>query len=269
MKKITLLLFVALCYMVFQSSLDGPLPENTGAPNEFTCGRQPCHNVPINVGPAQMDILFDGPGQQYAPDSLYLLTVRITNPQTMRNGFQILALNQNLQNTGSWQLLEPQKMKIISGIGLPNRKYVTHRAAGNLQQEWMVRWKAPAAAQGKITFYAAVNATNNDSTNMGDQVYTRKIDVLPLSPNGVEEASSSWFKVYPTIADSGFWVELPGSVEAPQISIFNAAGTCIHQALLPSADKPFFATDDFPPGVYFIKISAKDRQGIARIVIPQ
>lgn len=169
------------------SNLDGAFPENTGAPGELTCGRAPCHNVPVNAGNAQMSIAFSGNDLEYVADSTYELTVTIANQQTMRNGFEILALNGNNQNTGEWILLEPDKMKIIPGIGLPSRKYVTHMAAGNMQAEWKVAWKAPSADVGVVTFYAAVNATNNNGMLTGDEVYTKSLAVEFSPLSGTQE----------------------------------------------------------------------------------
>ncbi|MFN0173150.1 MAG: choice-of-anchor V domain-containing protein [Saprospiraceae bacterium] len=267
MKKM-LLFVLAIVYLILSlSNLDGAFPENTGAPNELTCGRAPCHNVPVNVGSAQMSLTFNGIGQQYFADSVYLLTVTITNSQTMRNGFEILALNESLQNTGTWQLLEPSKMKIINGIGLPNRKYVTHKAAGNLQTEWIVAWKAPSTDVGKVKFYASVNATNNDGLNTGDEVYTKSIEVTFASVNTVKDVSLRFFKVYPSIANTGIWVEFPKDMSSAQASLFDSAGRQVIVKDLPQGKQHFIEINGLRPGVYFLKLHAEGHQAMERIVV--
>lgn len=267
MKKIALLFSSIFCSIFLLSNLDGAFPENTGAPNELTCGRVPCHNVPVNIGSAQMSITFSGNGQQYFADSTYLLTVKITNPQTMRNGFEILALSETLQNAGTWQILEPDKMKIITGIGLPNRKYVTHRAAGNLQSEWTVAWKAPSTDMGKLTFYASVNSTNNNGLKTGDDVYTDTIEVDFAESVTTVEVEQKLLRVFPTLKTTGVWVEMPVEMKTIRLSLFDSGGVLRMVQKLTQGGLYFFEIDSLPAGIYFLKMESGRQQAEERIII--
>ena len=172
MKKAFAILLLLSSTILWMSNETGAFPENTGAPGDLTCGRAPCHNIPDNVGTATISISVDSLGTRYFADSTHKIKVKITNPTTMKNGFQILALDATNKNVGTWVLIDPTKTQIISGISFPQRKYVTHQAAGNMQTEWTVSWKAPSVSAGNVTFYAAVLSGNNDGTNQNDKVYT-------------------------------------------------------------------------------------------------
>ncbi len=267
MKKIILSVSVICFSVLLLANLDGALPENTAAPNELTCGRSVCHNIPVNVGDAQMSIVFNNGDSTYMADSIYSVKVKIENPMTMRNGFQILALGQNNQNAGTWQLTEPDKMKIISGISFPNRKYVTHKAAGNLQNEWTMNWKAPSSNVGKITFYSSVLSANNNGMNTGDELYNTKIEVQFSTASAVGEVSEADFKIYPVPATSGFWVEMPEGLEASRFSLYNSSGTIVVAQTENRVDRHFIETSGLPGGVYFLVIEIGKQRVLKKVFI--
>lgn len=61
--------------------------------------------------------------------------------------------------------------------------YIEHTAPGtSLSGEvgrWLVRWTAPAAARGAVTFNVAGNAANDDDSPLGDFIYTTALRVAP------------------------------------------------------------------------------------------
>lgn len=258
----------AICgSLVLLANLGGALPENTNAPGELTCGRAPCHNIPFNAGDAQISIAFNFGDSTYLADSTYTVAVKIQNPMTARNGFQIVALKQNNQNAGTWQLTAPDTMKIISGISFPNRKYVTHKAAGNLQTEWTMRWKAPAAGAGKITFYASVLSANNNGMNTGDEVYTTKTEVNFVQASALGEAWGDEFRVYPVPATDGIWVEAPAWAEDLRLSLFNSDG--IPETVGPDrvGNRFFVKTDGLAGGMYFLEIKSGQERAVKKVVV--
>lgn len=270
MKKIVLFPIALFSLLAWLGNLDGALPENTNAPNELTCGRQPCHNVPINVGNAEVKIEFANGDSVFFADSTYLLRVKIENPMTARNGFQILSLTAGNQNAGTWQLIEPNKMKIIPGIGLPNRKYVTHKAPGNQQNEWMVNWKAPATGTGKVVFYASVLSANDNGANTGDEVYSTNLEVEEGMPSSVPGAKpASLFKIYPSPAKSGVWVEFLAEMPADSFvfSLFDAAGVLLKSEKTDFRQRHFLDTEGLAAGIYFLKIETPGGKVTQRILI--
>lgn len=268
MKKITLLSFSIFTAIICLSNLDGALPGNTNAPGELTCGRAPCHNVPINVGNSEMSIVFGNDETAYMADSIYTVKIAIENPLTSRNGFQILALDENLANTGTWQLTEPDKMKIISGFSDPTKKYVTHQVSGNQQTEWTVDWKAPAGDVGKITFYASVLSANDNGSRTGDEVYNTNIEIEFTMPSAIAETEISKIKVYPVLATSGVWVELPWTREKFNLYLYNMGGMVISHKEVPHGGMQFVEINHVPTGLYLLKIeNAKGEAEVKKIFV--
>ncbi|HMQ47305.1 MAG TPA: T9SS type A sorting domain-containing protein [Saprospiraceae bacterium] len=267
MQRISILTILLFSCILFLSNLDGAFPENTGAPGELTCGRQPCHNVAVNVGQALLSIEYSEASMTYMADSTYTLSVKIENQPTIRNGFQILALDENNQNTGSWQLSDPERMKIISGIGLPNRKYVTHTAAGNQQTEWTLDWKAPANNSGTVTFYASVNATNDNGLNTGDEVYTGSLAVAFTEPNAVAQPTLPPFQVYPNPAHAVVWVDIPAHLGHISINILDLNGATSGRFEFASGGLEALPIDHLPAGIYWIKMENEAGAVAARKVV--
>ncbi len=267
MKKITLLFSLIVISLFLLANLDGALPGNTNAPGELTCGRAPCHNVPINIGNAQIAIVFGENEMEYFADSTYTIKVKITDPLTTRNGFEILALDENIQNTGTWELTEPDKMKIISGFSDPNKKYVTHLEAGNQQDEWTMRWKAPAGDVGKITFYASVLSANDNGQNTGDEVYNTNISIDFAEPLPTEDTKEKTLKVYPVLSTSGFNVELPMVNEPFHISLLQEDGNVLKEMKVKYGGLHYFEALDFPSGLYFLLIESKSFRSVEKVFI--
>ena len=266
MKKVAFPAAALVLSTLCLANLDGALPENTNAPGEFTCGRAPCHNIPVNAGDAQIAITFNSGDSTWMKDSLYPVTVMIQNPMTTRNGFQIVALNQNNQNAGTWQLTEPDKMKVIPGIGFPNRRYVTHQAAGNQQTAWTMRWKAPAAGAGKITFYASVLSANDNGLNTGDAVYSTKKEVQFAAVSAAGEPAGAEVRVYPVPAREGIWVEIP-EAGAVQFTLYTPEGRLVKQWPLQNGQVHWLDTGEFAVGGYLLAVEAENRRMVSKVVV--
>ena len=259
MRKIILFPSIIICTTVLLSNLNGAFPENTGAPGDLTCGRAPCHNIPVNVGTAQISIKVADSLLVYQPDSTYLVRVRITNQQTIRNGFEILALNENEQNVGQWILQDANKTQIKAGIGLPQRKYVTHKAAGNQQTEWFVKWKAPSNNAGSIIFYASVLASNNNGLNTGDKVYTTST-ALTFSAVKVNEYNEiNLFQVYPNPTSDWFLIQHKSQAPIDEVILYASNGNMVRrfENLTSQGDK--LSASGLPAGVYYLKIATGNR----------
>jgi len=148
-----------------KSTSEGPPAAVSGAPDEANCSS--CHGGPGN---GQFTIIAP---QNYTPGQTYQIQVRhVTADQTRRRwGFQLTALANNTA-AGSFANLAATT-QIISGNG---RFYVEHTLAGTFANqpggaEWTFNWTAPSANVGPVTFYAAGNQADNDTTADGDQSY--------------------------------------------------------------------------------------------------
>lgn len=255
MQKIVLFAGGSLAALVLLANLNGALPENTAAPGELTCGRPVCHNIPANTGDAQITITFADSAATYQADSTYLVRVGIQNPQTIRNGFQIVALRANNQNAGAWILTDPDKTKIIPGIGLPSRRYVTHLAAGNAQTEWTMRWKAPANASGPVTFYASVLSANNNAQNTGDEVYTTQRTVELAAPSAAGEPPAPEIRTNWT--SDGVRVEAPAGTGPMSLFLYDSGGGLAATVQQCPDGACFLNAQHLPAGFYFLVVRTR------------
>lgn len=182
-KKIVLSLAVIapifIMAFVDRSSTGAPA-SHTGAPGEKTCAASGCHDDnSLNSGVAQLSIdIASGGVTKYVAGQTYPITVRISDANSSRFGFQIVALDQSTGNAGEFTITDQARTQFMKNQHeLMDRNYVTYTfigtdATNNGTAEWTVNWTAPATTSGNITFYAAAVSANDDGTDKGDVVYT-------------------------------------------------------------------------------------------------
>lgn len=168
---------VAVLVTVAYGFSAGPPAGRTGAPGEGTCVQ--CHAGTLNSGPGRVTI--SGVPETYEPNQEFTLTVRVEHPDRQRWGFQITALDDANKPAGTLSLDDRRITKIAVGTGdLGGRVYVEHTSNGTFSgqargAEWTVKWTAPAADAGRVTFYAAGNAANGNNSPSGDSIYTTAV----------------------------------------------------------------------------------------------
>ncbi len=150
----------------------GPPAARTGAPGESTC-QQGCHrSFALNAGPGSLSITTSA---TYAPGDTLEITVAVQQSGAARRGFELTVKDTTGNVVGTLELVEPEYTQ-FRGTG---NRYVSHTLAGTGRQSWTVRWRAPDAEVGPVTFYAAGVAANGDGSNQGDYVYTTFYTVQP------------------------------------------------------------------------------------------
>jgi hypothetical protein len=162
----------------------GPPAGHTGAPGEQTCVQ--CHSGTLNSGPGSVTI--SGVPESYEPGQQITLTVRVQHPDRRRWGFQITALDGQNNPAGTLSPVNRNLTKVASGTGsLQGRIYVEHTTTGTFAgqaqgAEWQVKWTAPDHDVGRVTFYAAGNAANNNHASSGDSIYTTAVSTGTTGP---------------------------------------------------------------------------------------
>ncbi len=133
-----------------------------------------CHSSnDVNSGDGSMAIT--GAPAFYVPGQTYTLTVTLEDPGQSRWGFELVALDQNDANAGALASTGGSVQTSVDGLG---RVFAKHTSAGtfsgtsNGPVSWDVAWTAPAAGVGSVSFYAAGNAANRNSSTSGDFIYT-------------------------------------------------------------------------------------------------
>jgi uncharacterized protein (TIGR03437 family) len=115
--------------------------------------------------------------------------VIVEHPEAMRWGFQITAreVSDETKQAGTFQT--SGEVQVICANASPApcggsvAEFAEHTAAAtttgqNGRKVFNVEWTPPASEVGRIIFYAAGNAANNDGTNAGDRIYTTSAEVL-------------------------------------------------------------------------------------------
>jgi len=174
----------------------GPTTPATGAPPaEGTCADADvgCHSdfaVDSGSGVFGITALNSTPGQ-YTPGDTVDMRIDLQQAGQMRWGFQLTVINSAGDPVGTILRSEPTRTSVQSGQG--GRQYLTHTPLGtdsntaNVSPGWTFKWRAPAAGEGAVTFYAAGNAADGDGTSLGDYVYTWSV-VLTEGPQSVHES---------------------------------------------------------------------------------
>lgn len=249
----TAMALIVACLLALGNS-SGANPQNTGAPGEATCGRFTCHNIPANIGPAIPSVFFgDSTTQGYRPGNTHLVTVSLMTPQSFRNGFQVVALDTNAQNAGSWILTDPEAMQIREGLTLTDRRYVTHTSNGNNRSSWQMNWMAPDSVIGPVSFYVAILDANNNGNNQGDRLYldTLMVDHDPLS--AVKESTRRPLVLFPNPATD--YINIASlEIESKSYAIYDMYG----RRVLTGRTTGMVSIDRLTSGAYFFKLSGAE-----------
>ncbi len=247
--------------LLFQNNRGGALPQNTGAPGDLTCGRAPCHNVTPNIGNAEIAVDFGMDDSTYRPGETYPVIVSITNTERVRHGFQLLALDEQNENVGTWQLTDETVMQIRDGIADATRKYVTHRAAGTSQEEWTLNWVAPETAAGTVTFYAAVLDANNNGSNSGDDVYTTSTSVMPGEVSSIPLLAKDAVRIFPNPATERIFVQSEQHRIA-KLQVYDTTGRLLRQTTQQELN-----ISGLPNGYYLVHAFAEEGIAVQKIYV--
>ena len=188
---VLVLLFVAGTSSVFAFSF-GPPEEKTGAPNEGTCADAGCHaGNELNLSGGSLMVTIP---ETYQPNQVYEIIVSLErewqrNPLVERPsrkwGFEMTALDDNGARAGAFEVSDAANTQLKEKN---SKQYIMHTAEGsapripNEERQWTLKWTAPDADIGPITFYAAGNVANGDFGITGDYIYTTQEESTPPVP---------------------------------------------------------------------------------------
>ncbi len=218
------------------ANVTGPVASLTGAPGESTCTS--CHGG----GPTGGTLAITGLPASYSPNQEVIITVTLTQSNRMRYGFQLTVIDDAGRRAGDLTPLDSRTMTKTNNVMGNQRQYINHTQAGTSPSSattgsWSFTWRAPAQFVGRITFYAAGNAANGDSTSNGDSIYTTNASILQaytsvsaasFAPDGVlaSEAIAAGFSTglsQNTVPATV--VPLPTILDGTQVQIRDAGNT--------------------------------------------
>ena len=162
----------------------GAPPSSTGAPGESTCAQSGCHDDSQIGDKSKAELLFDNSSiSSYSPDQIYPISLHVQDPSINRFGFQLVALDDNGDQCGSFIISDSEHTQILfNELEIKGREYVTYKHAGTYPKipgshSWNMKWKAPSKGKGKVHFYFATVSANNDNSDKGDKVFLHSMSL--------------------------------------------------------------------------------------------
>jgi len=189
-------------------------------------------------------------------------------------------LNSANQPAGTITIVDPVHSQ-LSDNPSPNPDYFKHTTAGTyagLQEgAWVFQWVAPASGTGRIAFWIAGNAANNNQNNQGDYIYTRSLVVDEASATGPWQLSipESYTTLtnYPNPFNARTLLTFSLSrSETVHLAVFDATGRTaailMDSQLAPGTYTVPFDGSSFASGTYFARLtmSSGQRIGILNLV---
>lgn len=170
---------------------DAQLHSNsTGAPGSGSCTA--CHGTSVKTDPSfEIIVSKNGtPVTSYVPGETYDVVLGMQKSGITRFGF---ALSANRGTVG----VDPSNtrtQKISS--------YATHTSGGTVSPtagttQWKCRWTAPHAGSGNVNLQVYINATNNDGSSNGDEVYGKFITLAEGVTGITDVIDEKQIAVYP------------------------------------------------------------------------
>jgi uncharacterized protein (TIGR03437 family) len=213
---------------------EGPPTGYTNAPGEQNCTA--CHFGTPNTGGGSLSII--GLPATYNAGQEITITVTISQSGRNRFGFELTAVNDGGSGAGILTVTDSTRTQESNGDS--GRMYILHTEVGTNPtgagtNSWSFKWTAPPTSMGKVTFYAAGNAANNDFAPTGDLIYTTSTSINPGAAANpvVTTVSAASFApngpVAPLSIAAGFGANLATSVaDAPSQPLpTSLAGTTV------------------------------------------
>jgi hypothetical protein len=249
---------------------EGKLLSHTGAPGERSCAQTGCHVNATQSKTVALDLM-DGL-EGYTAGKSHLLQLALNDAAWLNTGFQLTALDENGRSVGTLEAVN--EGSVVNGTeSFPARAYFSHMPEG-LQgsNNYFVKWNAPTAYSGAVTFYVAGVAANMDGNGLNDRAFETSLTVLPQD-DGPHQLKNSSFTVYPSFVNSFFELSFMLPAERSiSVSLVDYAGR-IQQHwqtdLLSQGNHQlqFETGGDLAPGVYLLHVEGLTELATAKLVI--
>lgn len=206
---------------------NGAQSAKTGAPGESSCTF--CHSGNAQDGNNGINSLtLDGGSTDYDPGVTNSMTLSLTDAAS-RNGFQLVALDENDDMAGSFTITDATNTQQVSNTQL-GRDYITHTSPGNSLSTWSFDWEAPSDA-GDVTFYVATNKTNSDGGSNGDVIYlsSHSFGNPQASIEEEEPKEETNFEIGYTPSDHSLLIDFPVVVSNDvSINVIDLSGKSVY-----------------------------------------
>lgn len=246
--KIILLLIPVSAFLLMSSS-NGRTDGRTGSPGDGgnTCAA--CHGGG-NFN-ATASITSNIPVTGYLLNTAYTINVT-TNSSASSYGFQLTAENNANTKIGTFTAGSGSK---VSG------QRITH-SSPSATGSWSFTWTSPSTDLGRVTFYAALNASNGNGGTSGDQIITANTSSASLS---VLQQNRLDFDMYPNPASEKVTLQLPSGSEKAIVQFYDYVGRLALTKKITNLDTKV-DVHHLSSGVYIIKVVSDNKIGSQKFI---
>lgn len=270
MKKYLLIPIIFLA--VFFSEINRVVSYSSGAPAGFTgspfdgqtCATY-CHYGTPEI-PQPGIISSNIPPSGYIPGNTYTITASIVKPGHTKFGFQISPMDNEGNVLGSMNEVSSETQ--IIGMGT----YITHSGSGNTgsgSRTWSFDWDAPTTGTGDVTFYGAFNASNNNSSNDGDSIFTSTLTVaedLTVGLNWVE--NNNELLIFPNPVSEYFTISLHEIAEQQSmVKLFDAEGKLSYTFNTTEGSNTYKLPENTATGIYYLQVNSGEKTFSKKIIV--
>ncbi|HZG00449.1 MAG TPA: choice-of-anchor V domain-containing protein [Chitinophagales bacterium] len=244
-----------------------PKAGKTGAPLEGTCANSTCHED-SDSGNGDVFMTFSG-GNAYSPGTTYDITVKVSDPEATRFGFELTALNGANQKAGDLVMLDPLRQAFPTDGAVPGRQYISHKNADG-DSTWTFSWIAPATSVGDVTFYYAGNGANNNDEQDGDHIYLNSTTISVNTAVALTGNNEAMFHAF----NNGSEIHVNYSLSQHSfvsVELFDAAGKKVMNLERTHADagnhkltKPLHG---LAKGTYIVRFSANGLVQTSKVIV--
>lgn len=229
---------IAIAAFVWMSHSDGRAADknqgNTGAPGDasVTCGASNCHgsnSISVSLEITVMDT--DGSQvTEYSADKTYDIQVKVNHTggnTPAAYGFQLVALTDD-DNESTESFSSPAANVQLATANSTGRLYAEHNNPSS-SNTFNLKWTAPAAGQGSVTFYAAGNGVNGNGMSSGDGANNTSLTIgEEMTSSNINLITEKWnLNLYPNPVHSDMNLELDHEDGAYLMTIIDVAGRSV------------------------------------------
>ncbi len=265
------LFIAALGAFIFLGNADGRATQanqgNTGAPGDEVSGGvartcQTCHSSG-SIGVTLDLSVFDESGTavtEYLPGQTYDVSVSINHvsgPTPAGYGFQMVSLfDADNSDVAAWS--DPSSNTQIATASANGRSYAEHNGTSSTNV-FTVKWTAPEAGNGSVTFYSCGNGVNGGGTNGGDGAAINTLQLAEGTSTSTRNLASEMdIKVFPNPVKESLNIQLNNSEKGQyEINIINLAGQVLAsetRTILADESTQLLDLRSLTSGAYFLQI---------------
>lgn len=244
--------------------------DRTGGPlASGFCGNNGCHAGEAFDPSISITMMQDGaPVENYTPGTTYTLRVEITagNGEPGGYGFQLVALDAGNAGVGTLNPSANTQVVPVGGIS-----YIEQTSPNEDNNFFEFEWVAPDMSAGAVTFYAAGNAVDRNSSSSGDGAASTSLSVAEMNVSIFNvELLPVAVQVNPNPIQDKVNIFMESDITAElQLNIFDLSGKRITQSLtrvVPGQNNLQLDASNWNVGTYILQLTDGEKVISKKIV---